>query len=243
MLILLLTATGGVYLKTDFVSKYIPQLAEVKPLAQSLWAKINFSSEEPEEISPMAMDLTPIELELPAVEPKTVVSKPAIQPQAGEALQYIRVGNCMSVECRTQLVGEVELLGLPSVLKKYRKKTVYYELISKERYKKSTAESKLVDIEQHALAAPPAALRHSRGLWQVSLGEFPDQRQGVYMKSYLAQLYPDIDIPLKLIAKRRHFDVEYIYAGPFTSRFNAESVVELLRDKRFVQETWITTKP
>lgn len=196
------------------------------------------------EEEPVVEEAPPVEVEVPQL-PAKPKPKPTneVKPQPGEQLHYVRVGGCMAEECRNLLTKEMELLKLPVLVKKYRQQTTYYELISKDLFKHSRAENKLVEIDRHAPQAPPATLRKEMGLWRVTLGEFPDRRQAVLTKSYLAQLYPDVDLNLLLAPRVRSFDLEYIYVGPFSSKFNAISVAELIRDKRFVQETYVTPNP
>jgi len=241
VLVFLVLSAGGFY-KWDLVQSYVPQLDQLGAKVQGLWGESS-SDDEPQEesLTGEPQDTGSFAVE-PLMPPQVKRSKP-VRKQRNQNLQYVRVGNCLSVECRVQLVGEVESLGLPSMVKPVKKRTLYYELVSKSLYTRTVGESKVLDIERHALSAAPAALRASGKRWQISLGEFPERRQAVYMKSYLAQLYPDVDIAMVLKPRRRSLAVEYIYSGPFTSKFNAEQVVELLRNRRFIQETVVTTLP
>ncbi|MDT8447066.1 MAG: hypothetical protein RRB13_09285 [bacterium] len=244
-LVLLVLIAGGLFafqkerLKT-WAPALVPSIERMDALLKSFDPTFGlFKSEPPPVIEALPM----IEIELPpAPEPKPT-PKPKLLPIVGEKLNYIRVGGCMDKECRVQLLREIESLNLPTLVKRYRRQTLYWELVSKTAMNRSNAENRLVEIERHALSAPPPTLTKHRGEYRISLGEYPDKTSAVQMRSYLAQLYPDVDLPFDLVPRQRHFDMVYIYAGPFTSRFNAESVAELIRDKRFVQETFVTADP
>jgi len=241
VIIFLGLSTAGYY-KWDTVGSYVPQVDGLQSSVQGLWGQMFSETEEDEVLEEDSTSQAILEVEPPVMAP-VKKKAPVMIAQRGERLQYVRVGNCLTAECRTQLVGEVELMGLPSLVKVVKKRTTYYELVSKQMYSRTKGEAKALSIERHGPAAPPAVLRRKGNRWQVSLGEFPQKRQGVYMKSYIAQLYPDVDLPMVLKPHRRSLAVDYVYAGPFTSRFNAERVVELLRDRRFIQETFMTAKP
>lgn len=246
ILLLVLFLAGAVH-QRERVGSWVPQAApyldRVAMALQGFDPTFGLFESEPE---PLPEPTEVIQVELPPPpkpEPKPKPQKKTVRPLEGERLHYIRVGGCMDKECRVQLLREIKSLNLPTLVKRYRRQTLYWELVSKEAMARSKAETKLVEIERHALSAPPATLTKARGAWRVSLGEFPDKDEAVRMKSYLAQLYPDVDLPFDLVPRQRHFDMVYVYAGPFTSEFNAQSVAELIRDKRFVQETFVTADP
>lgn len=246
-IILLGLLFGGAVHQRERVSGWVPQVGPYLESVAQLFSGFDptFGLFGPEEApAPVMPEVIKVELPPPPPpKPSKEPKKKVVRPIAGERLHYIRVGGCMDKECRVQLLREIESLNLPTLVKRYRRQTLYWELVSKMTMARTKAESKIFEIERHALNAPPATLTKWRSAWRVSLGEYPDKDEAVQMRSYLAQLYPDVDLSFDLVPRQRHFDMVYVYAGPFTSKFNAQSVAELIRDKRFVQETFVTPDP
>ncbi|OGG95329.1 MAG: hypothetical protein A2527_07350 [Candidatus Lambdaproteobacteria bacterium RIFOXYD2_FULL_50_16] len=240
--LVLILGGAGYYFQAPLNEQLSPYggLAGIQRMVTEKFSALIGSSEEDEDALRVAA-MSP----LPKIEPAKPKPKPkpAITAQQGEQLYYVRVGGCMTEDCRLQIIKELEALHLDYLVKDYKRKTVYWELASAQLFTKSQAENKLVDLDRHARDTPPGHMRPVRGKWRISLGNIPDKRRAVQMRSYLAQLYPDVDMKMVLLPKRHSFDMEYVYAGPYSSQFNAQSIADILQGRRFIQEVFLTADP
>ncbi|PCI25307.1 MAG: hypothetical protein COB67_10730 [SAR324 cluster bacterium] len=168
--------------------------------------------------------------------------KPVKKTRRKQTKYYVKVGTCLFVECQVQYSQLIETKKMPIFKTSAVKVTKYYELISSSSYSLERAREKRALLLKYNKRLSPYLVPHKKG-YRISFGSFPVEGKGVEMKSYLAQLYPQINMVFALEPRKDRYKVITFHAGPFSSQAKAQQAkIQLRKLPEFMEAKVITRK-
>ena len=154
---------------------------------------------------------------------------------------YVRIAQCIFKNCIRDTLRLVRPLGLPTLQKKSKKSTLYYELISMEGFSKQRALD-AIDILSEPKEKRLFLVPH-KGEYRISFGLYPDLNRAQRIRSQLAQMYPDFSLRFIIKPKKNRYITTSVFIGPLISKREARYALKRMAKKSPSEEMIITTKP
>ncbi len=163
-------------------------------------------------------------------------------PRSGKRF-YVKVGSCLYMECQENFTRGIKQNKFSVYKTKTRKQTQYFELISSSGYNRERANEKQKLLRKYNVRLQPYIIPSGgTGSYRISFGSFPDKNKALEMKSYLAQMFPQINMVFGLETRKNSYDITNIYAGPFSSDKKAQKARINLRKNSNFLDAFVTTK-
>lgn len=252
-LILSLLVTATVVLFRDYLNTdYFGEHNEVELVADPELDDILAESDEirtPLTIAEPSKDALSVEDKLNAKAPQIIAPKKKVLKKSEKKKQvkksartrkkekarkqkrfYVHVGTCLYQECREDFFEFIKNHRYSVFQKSRTAATEYFELISTTVFNtRDKAHEKRRYLNQVTKnMANPYLVAYEEG-FRISYGTFPLRVRGMELKSYLAQLYPQINMGFTLESRKDKYITTEIYAGPFGSRQSALNAMDRLR--------------
>ncbi|MFH2129972.1 MAG: hypothetical protein ABIK68_06330, partial [bacterium] len=169
----------------------------------------------------------------PPIPPKQQEKKSVAESQSPRMSggYFLKIGACITQACQIELRNRMKALKLPLITQNRIQRTTYFELISATPFSRKRAEEKLRLLNKYNKTNGfPFLLPGKNHQCKISFGQFPDQADGLRMKSNLEHLYPQIRIRFLLNPRKDHATITEFYVGPFNKQTAEKTKTKLQRN-------------
>ncbi len=174
---------------------------------------------------PIVIPKTPVEEVKPEPKPEPV------KPPKPKSRYLIQVATCSYEVCKEDYIRSLRQEGEPVYQKDSGEKYDFIELISKQVYSYSKANSIVKEINRSNKMAGNASIVFQSNGHRISMGNFPALDRAKEVKFNVEKLFPRKDVLFNLEHVRKSFSTTKIFAGPYNSRNSAKKVLADLRSK------------
>ncbi|MBU3916259.1 hypothetical protein KKA14_12060 [bacterium] len=155
---------------------------------------------------------------------------------------YVKVEDCVVSKCQQEVIRYLQKEKLPIVKTTYSKNLQYFELMSSSVFNLQRAKEKIRIINKYSGKISTPYLVSNRNKYQISLGLFPQETDGLKMKSTLGGLYQQVEVGFELVPRKRVYTVTSILVGPF-NKSKAIAVLDRIQNFTDFESSKVIVNP